>query len=155
MMPPHHELRPQNRKRKRGFEAVPTVEPESQPQQTPTKRRKQSHPSRSKTPLEFWDKLSLVPLCRRALREFNRQEVRPITPQQRAKRDVEDGQVKQLQRFARRGGPDLRSIRGVSSVWSTQERRRYADFRSIQNRNHETKCLRSVLSPVGPAGPAP
>jgi hypothetical protein len=84
---------------------------------TAAKRRKQSYSSRSKTP-EFWDKLSRVPLCRRALREFNRQAIRPIAPQQRAKRDVKDSQVKQLQRFARRGGLDLRSIRGVSSVFA-------------------------------------
>jgi hypothetical protein len=123
MMPSQQELRSQNRKRKRAFEAVPTTELESQPQQTPAKRPKQSHSSRSKTPPEFWDKLSRVPLCRRALREFDRRTIRPITPQQRAKRDVEDSQVKQLQRFARRGGPDLRCIRGVSSVCSMQERR--------------------------------
>ncbi|KAF2471738.1 uncharacterized protein BDR25DRAFT_333791 [Lindgomyces ingoldianus] len=111
-MPPQQELRSQSRKRKRAFEAVPTVEPESQPPQTPAKRQKQSYSSRSKTPPEFWDKLSRVPLCRRALREFNRREIRSITPRRRAKRDADDGQVKQLQRFARRGGPDLRSIRG-------------------------------------------
>ncbi len=118
MMPPQQELRFQGRKRKQALEAVPTVEPESQPQQPPAKRQKQSYSSRSETPPEFWDKLSRVPLCRRALREFDRRAIRPIAPQKQcAKRDVEDSQVKQLQRFARRGGPDLRSIRGVSSVF--------------------------------------
>ncbi|PQE23910.1 glyoxylate reductase protein [Rutstroemia sp. NJR-2017a WRK4] len=39
-------------------------------------------------------------------------ELNRIAPRKQcAKRDVEDNQVKQLQRFARRGGPDLRSIR--------------------------------------------
>jgi hypothetical protein len=117
-MPLQQELRSQKRKRKQAFEAVPIAEPGSQSQQQPAKRQKQSQSSRSKTPPEFWDKLSRVPLCRRALREFNRRADRPIAPQQRAKRDIEDDQVKQLQRFARRGGPDLRSIRGVGLVFA-------------------------------------
>jgi hypothetical protein len=118
MMSQQQELGSQRRKRKQALEAVPTTEPESQPHEPPAKRQKQSYSSRSETPAEFWDNISRVPLCRRALREFNRQAIRPIAPQQRCtKRDVEDSRVEQLQRFARRGGPDLRSIRGVSSVF--------------------------------------
>lgn len=136
VMPPKQELRSQSRKITRPFAAAPIVEPESQLQQPPAKGRKGSYPSRSKTPPEFWDKLSRVPLCRRALREFNRRAVRPVASKRRVKRDVEDSLVKQLKLFARRGGPDLRSIRGVSFVSAVEK---YADFYSTQNRNHKTK----------------
>ncbi|KAF1809586.1 hypothetical protein P152DRAFT_383747, partial [Eremomyces bilateralis CBS 781.70] len=105
------ELKSQVRKRKRTTEAAPTAEPELQPQ-PPTKCQKRLRRSRSKTPPEFWDNLSRVPLCRRALREFNRRAVRPITSKQRAESVVKGDLVKQLKRFARRGGPDLRDIRG-------------------------------------------
>jgi hypothetical protein len=88
-MPLKEGLRSQSQKRKRGVEAALGAEPESQPQ-PPTKRRKQLYPSRSKTPLEFWDKLSRVPLCRRALREFNRRVVQPIVHKPRLERNIED-----------------------------------------------------------------
>ncbi|KAF1958942.1 hypothetical protein CC80DRAFT_533898 [Byssothecium circinans] len=83
---------------------------------------KQPYSSRRKTPPEFWDKLSRVPLCPRALREFNRRTIRPIAPQRRGKRDVDDSQINQLQRFARRGGPDLRSVRGYPELNSKRSR---------------------------------
>ncbi|KAF2006354.1 hypothetical protein P154DRAFT_482175 [Amniculicola lignicola CBS 123094] len=114
-MPLIQELRSPSRKRKREVEAAPIAELESQPlpqAQRPAKRQKPPYPSQSKTPPEFWDKLSRVPLCRRALREFNRRAVQPIAPQPRPERDIEGNLVQQLKRFARRGGPDLRGIRG-------------------------------------------
>ncbi|KAF2430742.1 hypothetical protein EJ08DRAFT_733991 [Tothia fuscella] len=114
-MPLKQELNSQSRKRKRGVEPAPSTEPEPEPEpqpQPPTKRQKRPHPSRSKTPPEFWDGLSRVPLCRRALREFNRRAVQPTAPKPRLERDIKDSLVKQLKRFARRGGPDLRNIRG-------------------------------------------
>ncbi|KAF2419701.1 hypothetical protein EJ08DRAFT_621137 [Tothia fuscella] len=117
-MTPQQVLRSQKPKRKHELEAVPIVKLGSQPQQPPTKRQKQSYSPKNKTPPEFWDTLSRVPLCYRALQEFNRRaeadRPTPIAPQQRVEGNIEDDQVKQLQRFARRGGPDLRSIRGYS-----------------------------------------
>jgi hypothetical protein len=76
-MPLKEGLRSQSRKRKRGAGAAPGAEPDSQPQ-LPAKRQKQPYPLRSRTPPEFWDKLSRVPLCGRALRELNRRAVQPI-----------------------------------------------------------------------------
>jgi hypothetical protein len=146
-MPPKRELRS---KRKRTVDATSTEEPESQPQ-PPVKRQKRSSPARSETPPEFWDKLSRVPLCRRALREFYRRAVQPVVPEQRVKRDVADNLVKQLKRFARRGGPDLRMIRGVSPVHAGED---YVDFYSTQSRNHKIRWARSVLDPADPADPA-
>ena len=61
-----------------------------------------------------------MPVCRRALREFNRRAVQPIAPQPRPERDIEGSLVQQLKRFARRGGPDLRGIRGVSFPHAVQ-----------------------------------
>jgi hypothetical protein len=87
------------------------------------------------TPPEFWDKLSRVPLCLRALREFNRRAVQTIAPKPRPEREVKDSLVKQLKRFALRGGPDLRNIRGVSSDDAVEKS---AEFFSTQNRNRKS-----------------
>jgi hypothetical protein len=146
-MPPNRELRS---KRERTVDATSTEEPAPQPQ-PPAKRQKRSSPIRNETPPEFWDSLSRVPLCRRALREFNQRAIHPIVPEQRAKRGVEDSLVKQLKRFARRGGPDLRMIRGVSQVHAGED---YADYYSTQSRNHKSRWVRSVLDPADPASPA-
>jgi hypothetical protein len=147
-MPPKRELRS---KRKRTADATSTEEPESQPQ-PPVKRQKRSSPARSKTPPEFWDNLSKVPLCRRALREHYRRTLQPVVPKQRAKRDVDDSLVKQVKRFARRGGPDLRMIRGVSPVLARED---HADFYSTQIRNRKTRwAQKNVLDQADPASPA-
>ncbi|KAF2195614.1 hypothetical protein K469DRAFT_681898 [Zopfia rhizophila CBS 207.26] len=103
-MPPREEAKPQNRKRKRTVKAAPATDP-------PTKHRKRSR-QRFKTPPEFWDNLSRVPLCRRALREFNRRTVLPSAPKPPVRSVLEGDLVKQLKRFARHGGPSLRDIRG-------------------------------------------
>ncbi|KAF1993984.1 hypothetical protein P154DRAFT_582275 [Amniculicola lignicola CBS 123094] len=107
-MPPGDEAKPQNRKRKRIVEAVSATDA---PQPT-TKRRRGSRRQAFKTPPEFWDSLSQVPLCRRALREFNRRAVLPSAPEPPARSALEGDLVKQLERFARHGGPSLRDIRG-------------------------------------------
>lgn len=140
-MPLIQELRSQTRKRKREVEVevAPAAEPESQPQsqpQPPVKRQKPPHPSQNKTPTDFWDKLSRVPLCRRALREFNRRAVQSTAPIPRPKREIERSQVQQLKRFARRGGPDLSRIRGVSFAYGIEK---LADLCSTRNRSHKPK----------------
>jgi hypothetical protein len=97
-----------SRKRKRSIEAA-----ESQPRESVIRQKRSSH---SRTPPGFWDNLSRVPLCRRALREFNRRVDRPVASKQWPERVIEGDLIKQLKRFARRGGPNLRNIRGVSSI---------------------------------------
>jgi hypothetical protein len=47
----------------------------------PGDETERSQQSSSRTPPEFWDNLSKVPLTRRALREFNRRTVRLVVPQ--------------------------------------------------------------------------
>ena len=112
-MPLGDEPKPQSRKRKRTIEPAPAADPQPLLQ---AKRRKRSRRQRDKTPPEFWDNLSRVPLCRRALREFDRRTVQPITPQPPVRSILNGDLVKQLKCFARHGGPDLRDIRGVSCI---------------------------------------
>ncbi|KAI9693848.1 MAG: hypothetical protein M1822_003119 [Bathelium mastoideum] len=89
--------------RKRGHaDETPSLEPrELQP--AICQRREQ-------TPPAFWNKLSHVPLCRRALREFDRRTTR-TTPTKRPDRvQLTADLTKRLKRFARRGGPDCQDI---------------------------------------------
>jgi hypothetical protein len=106
-------MQSQSQKQKRIDEAGRTAEHQPQPS---AKRQRLSRQSRSETPTEFWDNLSRVPLCRRALRELNRRAVPPVAPTPRTERIVKSHPIIRLKRFARRGGPDLRNIRGVSSI---------------------------------------
>jgi len=112
VMPPGEEFRGRHRKRKLTVDAAATTDPDHQPL---VKRRRPSRQSRSGTPPEFWDNLSRIPLCRRALREFNRRRARSPVPQPPVQSDIDGELVKQLKRFARRGGPSLRDIRGVGA----------------------------------------
>ena len=105
------------RKRKRAIEAASETDPQPQP---PAKRPKPSRQSRSRTPPEFWDNLSQVPLCRRALREFNRRTNRPVAPKPLVRSVLNEDLTKQLKRFAWHGGPNLRDIRGVSRMYSME-----------------------------------
>lgn len=99
VMAPQREHRPQKQTRNQAFEAAPPMDIDS---------------PEDKTPPGFWDNLSRIPLCRRALREFNKRAVPPTALQARAKRDFGDSEVKELKRFAQHGGPDLRNIRAAS-----------------------------------------
>jgi hypothetical protein len=104
----------QIRKRKQKTEA-----PDPHPQLS-VKPPKKSRQSRNRTPPEFWESLSQVPLCRRALREFNRRTVRRTIPKPPVRSALKGDLVKQLKRFARHGGPDLRDIRGVSLIYAME-----------------------------------
>ena len=65
----------------------------------------------------FYDSLSKIYLTRRALKEHNKRESqriklqRPARPSRQLYRAID---AKDIKRFARRGGPDLRDLRGVS-----------------------------------------
>jgi len=118
-MPPGEEPEPQSRKRKRTIEPTPRADLQPKPQD---KRRKRSRRPRSRTPPEFWDNLSRVPLCHRALRELDRRTVRPVTPEPLVWPVVKKDPLKQLERFSRHGGADLGDIRGVGCVYAIENR---------------------------------
>lgn len=110
---PEDEVETQNQERNWIVEASPAIYPLPQP---PTKYQKQSRRSRSRTPPEFWDNLSRVPLCRRALREFNRRIAQPVASKPPKQFALRGELAKQLKRFARHGGPHLHDIRGVGCI---------------------------------------
>ena len=90
--------------------------------QYPWRSAKRRCQSQQESSTEYWDSLSKLWLTRRALDELDRR-----TKASPVKRTVSRGLSlgdkpgqpekfsKQLKRFARYGGPDLRELRGVSS----------------------------------------
>jgi len=89
----------------------------------PRKKAKRRHQSQQETNTPYWDSLSKLWLTRLALDELdrrNRQRPSPVRPivVRRFGLDDKPGQSgnlsKQLKRFARYGGPDLRDLVGVS-----------------------------------------
>jgi hypothetical protein len=84
-------------------------------------------PSAKAARTAFWDDLRHVPTCRNALREFDRRTTLnarssatmnmmsdlPDTMRTTATSEVVSAHLKS---FARRGGPDTRNLRGVSSI---------------------------------------
>ena len=87
------------------------------------KKAKRRHQPRQETNAAYWDSLSKLWLTRRALDELdrrNRQRASPARPATTRRLDLGDepgrsnSLSKQLKRFARHGGPDLRDLGGVS-----------------------------------------
>lgn len=89
------------------------------------KKQKLSPPAPSQSPSGFWDNLSRVWLTRNALRELDRRNSqRTIVGEEDllVRRPANDflhycspQQLREIKRYARRGGPDLCEIRGVCS----------------------------------------
>ena len=124
-------------KRRRG-----AVEQEHSKTVTPhPKKAKRSLQSQQKTTIAYWDSLSKLWLTRRALSELdrrNRQRASPVRTtvagrgilrdakavrqrRKEPKKTTEQGLLrnpsKQLKRFVRHGGPDLRDLEEVSLLW--------------------------------------
>jgi hypothetical protein len=109
-------------KRKRPPEIDPTAD-SSPPYEPPWK--KAGFRSAEEANVAFWNNLSKVPLCPRALKEFDRRNslAASSTYEPVAWMDSPDPQssptalkscsTQLLKRFARRGGPDLHDLRGV------------------------------------------
>lgn len=101
------------RKRQPEHEAEPTnklTPPDSQPIKRPKLEQHSSHSDAA----SFWDILSRVWLTSRALREFDRRTELQATPTSNDPHCKPHVDAAQLKRFARRGGPDLSDLRGVS-----------------------------------------
>lgn len=93
------------------------------PAQPPCKKTKRHRQPQQERNTAYWDSLSKLWLTRRALDELdrrNRQRASPVRPAIARRLDLGDepGQLdnlsKQLNRFSRHGGPDLRDLGGVS-----------------------------------------
>lgn len=69
---------------------------------------------REQTPPAFWNNISRVPLCRRALREFERRSKDTTPPERPQRTELRADLKKKLQKFARHGGPDCQDIIAVS-----------------------------------------
>ena len=89
----------------------------------PRKRVKRRRQSQQETSTAYWDSLSKLWLTRQALDELdrrNRQRASPARTTVAGDLDLGDepdllrNLSKQLKRFARYGGPDLRDLRGVN-----------------------------------------
>ncbi|KAI9685248.1 MAG: hypothetical protein M1822_004621 [Bathelium mastoideum] len=94
-------------------EAAPAIGHSSFPS---GERQKELRSTRGQTPPKFWDNLSRIPLCRRALREFDRRTAQPAPAKLTTQTVLLEGQWKQLKRSARHGGPNLRDIRGYKEL---------------------------------------
>ncbi|KAF5530707.1 glyoxylate reductase [Fusarium mexicanum] len=99
--------RPQNRKRQRDNElSQADIDPPAKRAKTKSEIERKAWESWEYPP-EFYDRLSKVSLNRRALKELDR---RPRT--RRSHPSPPAIRPRDLARFARRGGPDLRDLRG-------------------------------------------
>jgi hypothetical protein len=108
-------------KRRRGeIEEERSTNGTPQPARKRTRRRRQSQ---QETNTAYWDSLSKLWLTRRALDELNRRSGKKASPVRPGtirrldlgyEADLLKNPPKQLKRFARHGGPDLRDLRGVS-----------------------------------------
>ncbi|KAI9701440.1 MAG: hypothetical protein M1836_001495 [Candelina mexicana] len=96
-------------------------------------QRLESH-NRHKTPSWFWDKLSRQWLTSRTLREFDRRTVRPTIPVSHVRDSRKSINEAKLKLFARRGGPELDSLRGYPERGSTAYSRRAMSSSQIEPR---------------------
>lgn len=80
------------------------------------KRRRLGTGSSYIAPPWFWDNLSKIKICRRALKEFDRRAKKTVVFPPPRTLDIKNEQLAKLQRFARQGGPNLIDLRGVSPV---------------------------------------
>jgi hypothetical protein len=88
------------------------------PRQRRRRRRRCGRLGQSFRPPRFWDTLSRVRLSRGAIREFDRRTSQTGRRQQLSRPSrllpFPAGNLQQLRRFSRHGGPDLAHLRGVS-----------------------------------------
>ncbi|POS73710.1 hypothetical protein DHEL01_v207901 [Diaporthe helianthi] len=99
------------------------------------------HPTSWHYPPEFWDRLSKIPLTRSALKELDRRNgARPAfsPPPTSLARD--------LARFARHGGPDLRGLRGCVAPAKSKRQHTGATNSSSQSKDPSSTAMTSKRS---------
>jgi hypothetical protein len=110
---------------------------------------------KKRPPSEFWDNLSRIPLCRSAVHELDRRNnsnisLRPLASRNSQRNQANLKQTKtdiKLKRFSRHGGPDLRSIIGVSRI-SLLVLRVVLRYRSLVSQSGRHGFLRANLDNV-------
>lgn len=100
-------------------------------------------------PPEFWDRLSTIPLEREALRELERRTCsqRPFFPPPPPPtgcvpaviQTLTPASVRDLARFARHGGPDLRSLRGYPAPATVPKEHLSVNAMSTSSQSRATK----------------
>ncbi|KAI0426085.1 hypothetical protein F5Y09DRAFT_76522 [Xylaria sp. FL1042] len=128
--------RPQNRKRQHADDGAQDEHPSK-------KIKSRGHHYSSNFSPEFWDNLSKVWLTPRALRELDRRNsIRPATEPTTS----EDIHSKDLARFARHGGPDLRHLRGCPEPRLNTMASNRSSQSSRSSRNTQTTNATSISS---------
>ncbi|KAI1271437.1 hypothetical protein F5Y07DRAFT_404413 [Xylaria sp. FL0933] len=128
--------RPQNRKRQHADDGAQDEHPSK-------KIKSRGHHYSSNFSPEFWDNLSKVWLTPRALRELDRRNsIRPATEPTTS----EDIYSKDLTRFARHGGPDLRHLRGCPEPRLNTMASNLSSRSSRSSRNTQTTNATSISS---------
>ncbi|RMJ03712.1 hypothetical protein CDV36_014763 [Fusarium kuroshium] len=113
--------RPQNRKRQRADEpSQADIDPPAKKIKTRSELELEAWESWEYPP-EFYDRLSKISLSHRALKELDRRtrtrrcDPSPPSPASPSRRVFSRATTsRELARFARHGGPDLRDLRGAS-----------------------------------------
>ncbi|KAL1852490.1 hypothetical protein Daus18300_012171 [Diaporthe australafricana] len=93
-------------------------------------------------PPEFWDRLSKISLIRSALEELNRRNRAQLAT---APPPPPTGLTRDLARFARHGGPDLRDLRGYPAPAISKRQRTGAMNSSSQNQ--ASKSINPTTAP--------
>ncbi|KAK7404174.1 hypothetical protein QQX98_010048 [Neonectria punicea] len=151
--------RPQYRKRKRADEPSqqddsPTKsrksveDPSQDDHQVKRPRRPVEHPNSWQYPPQFWDRLSKVPLIHSALEELDRRTcTRPSCPSPPTglAQDLTPTATRELARFARHGGPDLRDLQGYPPAASSHQP---AGAMSSSSRSRATKSTNPTTLPT-------
>ncbi|KAI1425509.1 hypothetical protein F5Y12DRAFT_795848 [Xylaria sp. FL1777] len=129
--------KPQNRKRQHADDGAQDEHPSK-------KIKSRGHHYSNFSP-EFWDNLSKVWLAPRALRELDRRHsIRPATKPATS----EDIYSKDLARFARHGGPDLRHLRGCPEPRLNTVASNRSSPSSRSSRNTHTTNATSISSNI-------
>lgn len=151
----------QNTKRKRvtSIEAVPTSDPPPQPH----RGEKKSPHLHNRPSSKFWDNLSHIWLTRSALREFDRRAAQLVISTPKYPSDLNGYPVRDLERFARRGGPSLGDLGGVGTSSQSQGTRAFGvsldplqkkKLITAYDKNFEQCLIDSGIPPCG-GGPDP
>ncbi|KAK7422432.1 hypothetical protein QQZ08_009514 [Neonectria magnoliae] len=120
-------------------------------QRTDESSHQDNHPTKEPSwqyPPEFWDGLSKIPLIHNAVEELERRTcTRPSfpSPPTELAQDLTLAATRELARFARHGGPDLRDLRGYPPATSSHQP---AGAMSSSSRSRATKSTDPTTLPT-------